>query len=226
MSKIKRLLLVIVILSLPQLILSQARQSTKQPLSGDILERRVPGDDLEYLTTTNAFRAALAGAGATGGIASVATGCEDDPIVQRWMPVGASLKSVLDWIVAADPGYRWGSDSGVINLLPKDSEPALLKTRISRFRLDKSTDIDSAVDQLLLLPEVKQRENELHFTTGVKLIVRPSSKNDPKITLDCENMTVLEALNAIVRAYGRAVWLYRERHCAGKTIYRVDIIVR
>lgn len=225
MRRINSLSSTIVILSLSQLILSQTGQSTKQLLSGDVLERKVPGDSLEYLTTRQAFSQGLLLTRVAGGIASAAWGCEEEPVTQKWMPVGVSLRNVLDLIVTADPRYRWDSEGDVINLVPKDGEPVLLSTRVMSFRLDNPTDIDSALNQLLVLPEVKRQESNLHFGTGLKLIVRPTSKDDPKITLHCENLTLREVLNAIVRAYGRAVWSYRERHCGGQNVFSIDFIV-
>lgn len=226
MRKSTCLLSAIVVLSLTQLILSQTGQSGKRLVSGDVLERKVPGNSLEYLTTRDAFGQALAAAHGAGGIASVASECEEAPITQRWMPLGASLRDVLDLIVAADPGYQWTADDDVVNLLPKESIPALLETPIKRFRLSRPTDLDSALAQLLARPEVRQRESELHTSTGLKLFVGGASKNDPKIILNCKNLTLREALNAIVQAYGKAVWSYRERHCGGQKVYSIDFIAR
>jgi hypothetical protein len=227
MRKINSLLSIssIVIVSLSQLILSQTGHSTKQLLSADVLERKVPGDSLEYLTTRQAFSRGLLLTRVAGGIASAASGCEEEPVIQKWMPVGVSLRNVLDLIITGDPGYRWDSDGDVINLFPKDGTPVLLSTRIKSFRLDSPTDIDSALNQLLGLPEVKRQESNLHIGTGLKLIVRPTSKDDPKITLHCENLTLREVLNAIVRAYGGAVWSYRERHCGAQNVFSIDFIV-
>src|SRR6185312_15264550 len=126
MTKINTVLSAIVILTFPQLILSQKESSTEQLVPEDVLERKVPGDSLEYLTTRQAFGKGLILTRAAGGMASAATGCEEEPLIQRWMPVGESLKNVLDWIVAADPGYRWRPDGDLINLLPIKGEPVLL----------------------------------------------------------------------------------------------------
>jgi hypothetical protein len=216
----------IVILTFSQLILSQKGEGPGHLLSGDVLEGKVPGDSLEYLTTREAFSQGLLLTRSAGGIASAASGCEEEPIIQRWMPVGASLKNVLNWIVTADPVYRWQLDGDIVNLLPLDDEPVLLRTRIDRFRLETPADIDSALNQLLAQPEVKRQANNLNISTGLKLFVRPSSKTDPKITLDCKDLTLREALNAIVRAYGRAVWSYRERSCGGQNVFSIDFIVR
>lgn len=226
MNKIKCLLSVIVIVLLSQSGWSQSGQKEKQSLPENVLERKVPGYSVGYLPTSQAFGHSLAPIRVAGGIASSDPNCGQEKITQTWMPLGASLKDILDLIVTYDPAYRWSVEGNVINLLPKDGEPALLKTRINSFRLDSPTTIDSAVEQLMKLPEVQKQEKELHTGVGLHLIVGPRSANAPKIILDCSNMTLREVLNAIVRAYGWAVWSYRERSCEGQNQYLIDFIVR
>jgi hypothetical protein len=226
MSKIKRLLPIIVIVLLSQPIWSQSGQKEKQSLPENVLERKVPGYSVEYLTTIKAFGQSLLLTNTAGGIASSDPNCRQEKITQTWMPLGASLKDILNLIVTYDPAYRWSIEDNVINLLPKDGEPALLKTRINSFRLDSPTTIDSAVEQLMKLPEVQKQEKELGTSTGLKLIVGLRSAKNPKIILDYRDMTLREVLNAIVRAYGWAVWSYRERQCEGRNQYLIDFIVR
>lgn len=226
MNKIKCLLSVIVIVLLSQSGWSQSGQKEKQSLPENVLERKVPGYSVEYIPTSQAFGHSLALSRVAGGIASSDPNCGQEKITQTFMPLGASLKDILDLIVTYDPAYRWSVEDNVINLLPKDGEPALLKTLINSFRLDSPTTIDSAVKQLMALPEVQKQEKELHTGVGLHLIVGGRSAKDPKITLDCSNMTLREVLNAIVRAYGRAVWSYREFRCEGRNQYLIDFIVR
>ena len=66
-------------------------------------------------------------------------------------------REALDTIVEADPRYRWQLVDEVVNLLPADGEPALLNTRISKFRVTDVTSALDALSQLLALPEVKKR---------------------------------------------------------------------
>lgn len=58
---------------------------------------------------------------------------------------------------------------------------------------------------------------------------RPGSKSDDEdqeLRVQCKNVTLRELLNAIVRAHGYAVWAYSERHCAGRSEFRLDFIAR
>lgn len=226
MRNINSLFVTIIILWLPQLILSQSGHGTNQMPAEDSLERKVPGDTLEYLTTRQAFSQGLRLTRTAGGVASIASDCEEEPITQRWMPLGASLRNVLDAIVSKDLRYRWDFDDGVINLIPRDGEPALLSTHIRRFLLDKPTAIDYAVNQLLALPEVQEQESRLHISPGVQLLSGPVPMHDTKITLQLENITLKEMLNAIVRTHGRAVWSYREHHCGGQRVFLITFIVK
>lgn len=225
MNRINSLLTIILIGALVSVGFGQADQSSKPSLPDNVLERQVLGDDLEYLSTKHALHRALARARVAGGTVSI-TDCEEEPLTQRWLPAGSQLKVILNSIVMADPKYRWVVDNNTINLIPKEGEPDMLKTSIKEFHLNNPTDLDTALDQLLALPEVKQNKTKLGFGTGVQLFVRPSTKNEPKITLHCENVTLREALNAIAGAYGQAVWAYHERTCGGKRLFFVDFVVR
>jgi hypothetical protein len=57
-----------------------------KPSVDDILERSLPGNEVEYLTTSNAFSTALGGVGIAGGKARVLS-CEGDYFKQLWSPI-------------------------------------------------------------------------------------------------------------------------------------------
>ena len=193
MNAKKTLILFIIVEALVHVGLAQNDSTANVASNRDVLERRVAGDDLRYLTTTRAMREALFVTRTAGGIAAVMD-CEEDQATQRWMPAGSSLRNVLDSIVLADPRFQWiVSDGDVVNLVPKDREPALLETRIKSFSLKNVQNVDSALDLLLALPEVKRSEARLHLSTGLKLFVRPNSKNEPEISLSAENVTLRES---------------------------------
>lgn len=209
-------LIVCIIAALLMLTASaQPRQEAKPSSSGDILERQVPGNELESFTTTDAFYASLGRARVAGGMVRIIK-CEEDKFKQAWRPMGSQLRQLLDAIVTADPRYRWEAKDGVINLLPADGEPALLGIRINEFQVENVTFALDALDKLLALPEVKKRMDELDLKPGLTLVKSLSSPNPPKFSVQCKGITLREALNAIARAQGRGVWEYIEIHCNEK----------
>ena len=46
-----------------------------------------------------------------------------------------------------------------------------------------------------------------------------------RISLDLKNVTLKEALNAIVRADGRAMWAYIMRPCEGRNEYNFALLI-
>jgi hypothetical protein len=167
-----------------------------------------------------------------GGIILAAANCDEDAKYEL-NPSSASLRDVLDAITSADPSYKWTFERGVVNLVPKEDEPPLLEVRIRKFEL-KDTNLHLAFDQLFKLPEVKQRQAELNIgeighELGLSSLKRPGTGPDESkegFDVSCEDITVRQALNEIVRVYGHAVWCYSERHCNGKDFVRIDFIVR
>lgn len=80
----------------------QAKQR-KGPLSNnDLLQRRVQGDEVKYLLTTDAFHSSLGQVRVAGGMVKIIN-CGKDSFKQAWRPLGSPLGQVLDGIVAADP---------------------------------------------------------------------------------------------------------------------------
>lgn len=226
MSAKKALILLILVEAFVQAGLGQSDSTASIASHNEVLERPVRGDELRFLSTTEATREALFVTRTPGGIVAVMD-CEEERATQRWMPGGSSLRTALDAIVLADPRFRWvvGHDD-VVNLIPRDHEPALLQTNVRTLRLRNVPNVDLALERVLTLPEVKQSEARLHLSEGLKLVVRPNSKSEPEISLRVENLTLLEALNAIARTNGHAVWLYRERHCNGQRTYSLDYVVK
>lgn len=214
-SKSKSLKVCIIVGLLTLSVLGQTRQETKNLLPDDILERPVPGNDLEYYATTDAFYASLGRARVAGGMVKIVS-CEEDKFKQALRPMGSPLRQILDAIVVADTRHRWEVQDGVINLLPADGEPALLGIRITEFQAKNVTSARDALSQLMALPEVKKGRDDLNLKPGVALINSLSSPNPPAFSVRCKNATLRDALNAIARAQGQAIWEYIEIHCDGK----------
>ncbi len=195
---------VALLVGIPQLASSQ-----KVTNSSDILNRPTGGVQLRNPTTTDILAQALINAGVPGGIAvrSYCGGFES-----RFLNVtDATLRGVLDAVVSAEPEYSWNVDEGVVNFVPRDNEPLLLRTTVSRLEV-REVEPNEALFQLLALPEVDKvarAELGLHTVTGgpYAFMMDGSKSERKKVSLSLTNVTVREALNAIGRAHGSAVWI-------------------
>jgi len=196
----------------------QTAQKAK-PSADELLERPLPGSQIEYLSTTDAFYISLGGVGMPGG-AAWTLGCEQDNSTQVWIPLNKTLRQALDTIVERDTRYRWEMVDGTVNLLPATGEPALLQTRINDFHVENTVSAIAALGPLLALPEVKKAMNDLHLKPGIAVFISPGS---PKpFSVACKGVTLRQALNAIARAQGRAVWDYIEIHCQDRN----EVVIR
>ena len=167
------------------------------------------------LSVNSAIQLAILRSGAAGG-AVITQGCaEPSDNIVRFQ--GSTLREVLDDIVTADPDYGWEVKDGVVNLMPAKGVPDLLTLRIGAFDTGDATSITSAKTFLFALPEVRKRAEELGFDQGVTgtgpYAVVPGAPPPPKLNVRLQDATLLEALNALVRAHRHGLWIYYETHC-------------
>jgi hypothetical protein len=139
---------------------------------------------------------------------------------------GSTLRGILDDIVTADPDYRWELEDGVVNLTPVKGVPDLLTLRIGAFDTGDATDVRTAETFLFALPEVRQREAELGFDrailgSGLSSGV-PGAPPPPKLNVRLQDVTLLGALNALVRANTHGLWIYREIHCKSTNHFDIN----
>ena|SRR5258708_24652354 len=168
---------------------------------------------------TVAVRDILSTAGAYGG-AVVLDRCADHHyrIAYRNTGHATTLKDALDAVVVAAPTYRWTlSDEGAINLLPVGKLPPLLETEIRYFDWDVSTPMVTALAYLSATHEVRQRKLELNLIQwghgGLSAVPIGGPVEKPRDWRRVEHVSLLSALNAIARSYGKGVWVYSEcRH--------------
>jgi hypothetical protein len=173
------------------------------------------------------FQGAALDAGVPGG-AAYFEGCANQPL-RTVQPTGSTLREVLNSITHADPEYVWSFNSGVLNLEPSRGIPALLAMRLTNYDSESVTDAASAVTLLSSSPEVTGAANKLGLTqnvSGSALSGLPREPQPPKKPLDIhlKNVTLLDALNAIVRAQKMGVWMYRETHCGSVSLYDVNVV--
>ena len=194
----------------------QRTSSQKVTDSTDILNRPMGGVQLSNRTSPDILAHALINAGVAGGIAmrSYCGGFKS-----RFLsPTSSTLRGVLDAVVSAEPEYSWNVDEQVINFVPRDNEPLFLRSMVSRLEV-REAEPNEALYQLLALPEVDKVvrvELGLHTVTGGPYAFTMDGRKHErkKVSLSLTNVTVREALNAIARAHGSAVWiLIKQEDC-------------
>jgi len=178
------------------------------------------------LSVDMAFMMAVDQTRAPGG-AVIVHGCEEPSSkVVRYR--GSTLREVLDNIVTDDPDYVWEVNDGVVNLAPAQGVPDLLTLRIAAFDSGDATSLVTAGTYLLALPEVRKRAADLGFSQGV-LGTGPSSIPPPGAPLPApklldvhlENVTLFDAMNALVRTNKHGQWVYHETHCKSENNFQV-----
>jgi len=232
MKLIRNLTAFIMIVTLAAITFGQSGQIPNSAVPQEILGRQVRMTYPDRVTITYAFMRVLSDARVPGGLVTVSN-CGEE-VEHTLTPAGSSLRDVLDSIVSVAPLSRWQLEDGVVNLVPVKGEPPLLNLRLAEFNVKNATTVFDALNRLLTLPDVQKRMAELHVSevrteVGLTNLKQPGSgTNEDRqgFTVHCKSATVREALNAIVRAHGYAVWAYRERHCNGRADYRIDFLAR
>ena len=132
----------------------------------------------------------------------VPMGFEGLPMLPRTVEIIAtrkSLRAVLDAIVAADSRYEWQENDGVVFIRPIGvwgDESSLLHRRAGHMTLDNisANDALTAVTRLIGLSPPPGGLDTRRFSVEVH-----------------EGATILDALNAIVRAHGTMTWVLEPR---------------
>ena len=121
-----------------------------------------------------------------------------------------TVADVLNAIVAREPGYKWLSLNGVIDVMPKESANSILDIRIARFRVKKATffDIHTAIASR---PEVKKWLKQNHLTErtpmAIDILVGKNGAGLSHVSLDLRDVTVREILNKIAVSPGFRSWI-------------------
>lgn len=204
----------------------QIAQPKGQDVAEGVLSRLVDFTETFDAPSTEAGVRALSAARVPGGIVQI-TSCEAAPVLNHWRAHVSTLREALDSVVQAEPDYYWSMNGGVVNLTPKSEEPTLLQIRISKLKVNNARSIYLPLSQLMDLQEVRESIAQLGLSQAPHLLIGIGSlkPNEPGYAIDCQNVTLKEALNTIVRVHGRAVWKYVETRCNGKTEFSIDFVV-
>lgn len=214
----------IVIFLLSTLLLSDRGNSFPSAISTTSASRLELSQKLETLHAREVFVDALATEGLPGGIVWQVI-CGVDTLQIKADLSSLQMDEKLNLIISAFPQYRWQKEQGVINLILKSGSPALLKTKLSNYRVDNAPSATVALEDLLNLPELKEATSRLGLKGAISFLGL-SSPRKRNITLSLTNVTVYEALNAIARAHGKAIWHYTEWECDGKKEYSIKFILQ
>ncbi|HEX5410661.1 MAG TPA: hypothetical protein VFZ27_02255 [Terriglobia bacterium] len=194
----------------------------------EILARRVNSMESLHVDTVGTFESAVSSAGVPGGVA-ILGGCEV-PSQNALQIKNGNLREVLERLVKADPHFHWLLDDGVVNLIPAGGIPPFLQVRIRTFEAKDPSNMWLTADALLKLPEVQRAQSRLGLmqsfagsilgSAGGKIAAPSQPISVPPIHL--QDVTIFEALNAIVRANGEGVWIFNESYCRGKGAFNVS----
>jgi hypothetical protein len=201
-------------------VISQQVQTT------DLLRRKVGDVQLHNVAPDGALAHALMTVRAPGAIVKPPGAPEQ--LSELKLP-GPTLGDLLAAIVLASPDYKWRVDDGVVNLLPAGNIPQLLQVRIGNLSIHGANSTEEVIGKLLALPEVKSRAAELHLNTGLRFVTGGGpnrlGKPDEKFQVRLSDVTLLQALNSIVRQRGHGVWAYRETHWGDNNGFEVNLMV-
>lgn len=207
-------------------------QNPKGLSSDEVKGRQVRGIDFNRVTTVDAVTRILNAAHVPGGVVTVTTCGPNESYTLA--PVGSTLRDALDSLVIASPQYKWYIDQGAVNLVPSNTDPTLLDVIMSDFEVDGAKSLENIIDQLLSTPEVKEGITQLRLSQaatqiGIAALKRPGSGGTEEIkgfTFHMQKITVREALNAVSRLHGSAVWSYQEKRCNGENDFSISFLVQ
>ena len=121
-------------------------------------------------------------------------------------------------------------DNSVVNILPREKAPGLMRVRIGSFQWNTRDHVGVVIDRLFAMDSVSGFLVELRIASGLRSIIEPQQA--PRVEgaplqpvgqeYSLSDSTLLGALNRIVASYGNAVWVYTENHCGGKSEYDIS----
>jgi hypothetical protein len=199
------------------------------------IEKPQPGDvrtnydiDVDRLPLLSILMDVLRGTGVSGGFAEF-TGCSDLPKGGLKVKQGATVREAMDALVAANPGYQWRLEGGVVDLMPRSGVP-LLDVKIGSFHMD-ATDREVAIffQNLLRLPEVRERAIELNLKPGLgqgwpeAVAEHPVPREPVPIHISVRDVSLRDAFNKVAQTAGDTIWIYNESSCTGSETYLVGV---
>lgn len=198
-------------------------------LQSRLLSRSLAGLGANFNSLEDAFVGVALGGGIPGGVAQE-YGC-GGPRLHSFRIATTTVLQGLRSIVKANPNYRWDIRDGVLNLLPRETLSPLLTVGINEYASKEATNMTAAATLLLGVPAVYSTMVRLKLERtpdpvqiGLQALPPPGTmpKPAPPLNVRLRNTNTIGVLNAIVRANGHGVWIYREWHCGRNNGFRIS----
>jgi hypothetical protein len=121
-------------------------------------------------------------------------------------------------ITKSGSGYQIDRESAVMNILPENYEPEILKAKIREFVLDSDKSSSLAFQELLQLKELHDFVEAAQLNKGLQIIIGPRGpKPDTARRIELiSNISLREALNAMAVFYRNGIWGFTEDRCYEK----------
>jgi hypothetical protein len=162
-----------------------------------------------------------------GGIVSIQD-CRE-PARYSLAPNVLSFKGLLESIVEVEPKYQWRIENGVVNLFPRYVNLSFPDYQITSLMVENAETLNDAVIQLLSNPDVQQGISKFRleylYRGGIGYYGKhQNNASSQRFSLSLRNITLREALNAIVRAHKKGAWIYTEGHCNGNNWVEIKLL--
>jgi hypothetical protein len=223
---------IVMILTLAGALLAHDQVTVSGREDSEILSRQISHDIDRTGRPGDVHMQVLKSLGLSGGMV-LALGCSDPSSVTFKAMGGTKLRAALADFATKNPEYRWQVRGGTLDLVPEAGVPAVLATRIHGFELhttDQQSTAGVAVAQLLALPEVRQRVAHLRLKSALQqggpgaYTEHPVPRQAVPIHIKLKNVSLQEAFNSVVKAFGESMWVFVEHECSGEKTYSVDTL--
>jgi hypothetical protein len=162
-----------------------------------------------------------------GGII-VSENCALQQTVSMSLRSGTTLQESL-LLLAPRCTLEWAARQNVLNAWIGRRTAGPLDVNIEFFRWDLSQSVATSVQNLMSGKPVQTRIAQLHLVEqpklgGPSIIGKRVPRTQAKHTIT--NLSLQDALNAVVKSYGSAGWLFTKRDCGDTHSYGFDVVVQ
>lgn len=168
------------------------------------------------------------------GVVQLFPNCASESEIHLKVGPAETVRQALDALVTANPLYRWMLRDGLVIVSPSAGAPSILKTKVRAFRWSGTTH-DGApsvpLNKIIQMPEIRRQFGELRLSPGVhqgpgtqEVEINPVPRPATPIDINVQNLSLMDAFSAVIRAYGHGRWIYTETKCNqdGSTWYLLD----
>jgi len=130
--------------------------------------------------------------------------------VSLTLPSG-TVADLIDTLVHQTSDYAWREIDGVADVTPQEGGTSILDVKVKRIHLASATP-DIIHNTIVSQPEVRTWLREHHTTdrttvTASILVGRNNRTDQPRASLDAQDMSLREILNSIVKKPGFHYWI-------------------